>query len=356
MAYTDIDDPSAYFQTAIYTGNGSTIDVVNDGNSDLQPDWLWFKCRSNNTDHGLQDSVRGTALALQSNANSADADVGTSQITAFGSDGFSLAAGGDVNTNNRTYACWQWKAGTSFTNDASSTSVGTIDSVGSINTDAGFSIQTWTGTGANGTVAHGLGVTPSVMIIKRRDDTADWIVYHDKNTAAPETDYLILSSTAATGDYAAHFNDTAPTSSLFTVGSDVGVNASSGTFIAYCFAEKQGYSKFGKYTGNGNANGAFVYTGFKPAFVMLKPTAISEQWIMHDGTRDPYNFTKRYTFANETESEASGGTHGIDLLSNGFKIRTSNNNWNTTNGSGIIYMAFAENPFVTSKGVPATAR
>ena len=153
-AYTTIDDPSAYFQTAIYTGNGGTIDVVNDGNSDLQPDWLWFKCRSHNTDHGLQDSVRGNSLALQSNSSGADGDVGTSQITAIGSDGFSLASGGDVNTNSRTYVCWQWKTGTSFSNDASSTGIGTIDSAGSVNQDAGFSICTYTGTGSAGTIKH----------------------------------------------------------------------------------------------------------------------------------------------------------------------------------------------------------
>ena len=148
-AYTTIDDPSAYFQTAIYTGNGGTIDVVNDGNSDLQPDWLWFKCRSHNTDHGLQDSVRGNSLALQSNSTGGDGDVGSSQITAIGSDGFSLGSGGDVNTNSRTYVCWQWKAGTSFSNDASSTSVGSVDTAGSVNTDAGFRIMKYTGVVVN---------------------------------------------------------------------------------------------------------------------------------------------------------------------------------------------------------------
>ena len=353
MAYTDIDDPSAYFQTALYTGNGGTIDVVNDGNSDLQPDWLWFKCRSNNTDHGLQDSVRGTALSLQSNTNSADADVGTSQITAFGSDGFSLAAGGDVNTNNRTYACWQWKAGTSFTNDASSTSVGTIDSAGSVNTDAGFSIITYTGTGANGTVAHGLGVAPKMVIIKKRSGTDNWIVYH-KNLSAVDR-YVMLDTTDGESANSAAFNDTHPTSSVFSLGSFTKSNGDGNTFVAYCFAEKQGYSKFGKYIGNGNADGAFVYTGFKPAFIMIKFTGGDGQdWFILDSKRSPFNLVDDSLSPSAPDAESTSEAN-LDFLSNGFKLKMTSVRVNA-NGSPYIFMAFAENPFVTSTGTAGTAR
>ena len=352
-AYTTIDDPSAYFQTAIYTANGSTIDVVNDGNSDLQPAWLWFKCRNTNTDHGLQDSVRGASLALQSNTTGADADVGTSQITAFGSDGFSLASGGDVNTNTRTYVCWQWKTGTSFSNDASSTSVGTIDSAGSVNTDAGFSIQTWTGTGSGGTIAHGLSAVPGFMILKNRTDgSRNWPVYFGDRTK-----YMYLSSTDAQANAGTIiWNDTTPTSTVFSVGDDNGVNESGKNYVGYVFAEKQGYSKTGSYTGNGNVDGAFVYTGFKPAFILQKNTArAGSGWGMFDSTRTPTNVSKGMLIASANAVEDTSDAARVDFLSNGFKWRTTDN-WFNDSGATSIFIAFAENPFVTSTGVPGVAK
>ena len=331
MAYTTIDDPSAYFQTAIYTGNGSTIDVVNDGNSDLQPDWLWFKCRSNNTDHGLQDSVRGTALALQSNANSADADVGTSQITAFGSDGFSLASGGDVNTNNRTYVCWQWKKSAT----------------------PGFDIVAFTGNATARTISHSLSAVPKMYMVKNRSaNSTQWRVYHASLGA---TKHMALDATQAVGDAASVFNDTEPTSSVFSVGTDTGANGNGNSLICYLFAEKKGYSKFGSYVGNGNANGPFVYTGFKPAFIIRKRSDGAVDWRMDDNKRRSYNAIDFTLFPNKNNAETQSAGYAVDLLSNGFKVRGDSGNQNT-NGGTYIYMAFAEQPFVTSTGVPATAR
>jgi len=352
-AYTTIDDPSAYFQTAIYTGNGGTIDVVNDGNSDLQPDWLWFKCRSHNTDHGLQDSVRGNSLALQSNSSGADGDVGTSQITAIGSDGFSLASGGDVNTNSRTYVCWQWKAGTSFTNDASSTSIGATDSAGSVNDTAGFSICTYTGVGGTSTtIKHGLSTAPTLMLIKNRDQGDDWAVYHQ---GIGNTHRLYLNNTDAATDAIGTFRDTSPTTAIFTVGDHASVNISGEKYVAYIFAEKQGYSKFGSYTGNGNADGAFVFTGFKPAFVLIKITDNgSQDWFILDSKRSPFNLVDDSIAPNQADVEYTSEAN-LDFLSNGFKLRMTSIRVNAS-GSNYIYAAFAENPFTTSSGIPTTAR
>jgi len=350
--YTTIDDPSAYFQTAIYTGNGGTIDVVNDGNSDLQPDWLWFKVRSHAGNHSLQDSVRGNSLALQSDTTSADADVGTSQITAIGSDGFSLASGGDVNTNSRTYVCWQWKAGTSFSNDASSTSVGSVDSTGSVSTDAGFSIINVVKNNTTAhTVAHGLGAVPQMIIGKSRTGGSyRWIVYH-KDIGNTHAQYL--NETFVNTDSVTFWNDTTPTSSVFSLGTD---NSWNGTSIFYCFAEKKGYSKFGTYKGNGNVDGTFVYTGFKPAFILQKNTArAGAGWGMFDSTRTPTNVSKGMLIANSNAVEDTSDASRVDFLSNGFKWRTTDN-WFNDNGAATIYMAFAENPFVTSTGVPVTAK
>jgi len=353
MAYTDIDDPTAYFQTALYTGNGGTISVVNDGNSDLQPDLLWFKCRSNATDHSLQDSVRGASLALQSNSTSADADVGSSQITAFNSDGFSLSSGGDVNTNTRTYCCWQWKAGTSFTNDASSTGIGSIDSAGSVNTDAGFSIMTYTGTGSNATFAHGLSAVPKMAIFKDRSSTGYWMTYHQ---AVGNGANLVLNATDAKSDSAVWWNSTSPTSSVFSIGTSNNINVSGRNYVGYLFADVKGYSKFGSYVGNGNVSGSYIHLGFKPAWVMVKKTSGTGNWMIIDNKRSAsggFNVLGERLKANG--SDAGSTADYQDHLSNGFKIRTTASSWNDSGGT-YIYMAFAENPFVTSGGVPATAR
>ena len=346
MAYTTIDDPTAYFQTKIYSGNGSSQNITG---LDFAPNWVWVKSRSDARQHALVDTVRGVNQEIASNLSAAEFTAGgTGSITAFTSDGFSLGGSGDVNNNGSTFVSWNWKAGTSFTNDASSTGVGSIDSAGSVSTDAGFSIVTYTGSGSAATIGHGLGSTPACYMIKQRNTTGGWIVYHKGNTSSPETDYLRLDKTDATVDDAI-FNDTAPTSSVFSIGTNAPVNTSGGTYVAYCFAEKTGYSKFGSYTGNGNADGAFVYLGFSPSFVMTKRTDSTSGWHMQDNKRDGFNYNNHRLFANSSGAEET--TVRMDLLSNGFKYRDGDGNYGTN-----IYMAFAENPIVTSTGIPGTAR
>ena len=242
MAYTTIDDPSVYFQTKLYTGTGSSQAYTNDGNSDLQPDWLWIKIRSGADSHHVFDSTRGVTKRLLTDTNGAETTISdNSNLTAFGSDGFTLGGNGGVNGSSSTYAAWQWKAngGTTTTNDASSTSVGTIDSVYQANTTAGFSIVTYTVAGGNQTIAHGLGAVPKWILIKRRDDAGDWTSYHSD---LGNEKYLRLNSNNAIGDQATYFNDTSPTSTVFTIGNAGDVNTSSGTHVAYCFAPIQGLS------------------------------------------------------------------------------------------------------------------
>ena len=355
MAYTKIDDPTAYFQAKKYVGTGSSQAYTFDGNSDLQANFLWFKSTDLTQEHWLADSVRGTTKYLESNSSNAEA-TSASGLSSFDSNGFTFGSDIDrINGDGHNYVGWGWKAGTSFTNDASSTGIGTIDSAGSVNDTAGFSIISYTGTGSAATVAHGLNSKLSMYIVKNRTDNGeDWIVYHGANTSSPETDYLQLNSTAATGDSSGVWNDTAPTSSVFSVGTAGSTNGSSKNMIAYCFAEKQGYSKFESYTGNANADGTFIYTGFSPAYVMLKRTdTAGERWNIKDNKRDGYNQTDPVLTADSSGVEYDDAQ--MDLLSNGFKIRTSAVSTNASGGT-YIYMAFAENPFVASNFNAATAR
>ena len=364
MAYTDIDDPSAYFHTQLYTGDGNTNrDITNDANAgDFQPDFLWLKNRTDSsTQHMLFNSTVGMPNHLNSDLTDAE-QTATNKATAFNADGFRVQDHSQVNGNSKNYVAWQWKAngGTTTTNDASATSVGTIDSVYQANTTAGFSIVTYTGTTSAGTIAHGLGAVPKMIIIKNRDDGAEnWAVYHAGIASDAETDYIYLDSTNAASDDANLFNDTAPTSTVFSIGTSGVVNQAE-AHIAYCFAEKKGYSKFGSYTGNANADGAFVYTGFKPAWLMVKRTDSSQNWAMYDNKRNDdapagANVIDRLIYPNANDAEVdTGGSLMVDFLSNGFKMRGTSA---ISNGSGThIYMAFAEHPFVSSKGVPTTAR
>ena len=351
-AYTTIDDSSAFFQCTLYTGDGSTTHAItNGGNSDLQPDMVWIKDRGAANWHSITDVVRGHSKAIFPNDPAAE-DTSNAYVKAFNSDGFTLgSAGSDVNANSNTYVSWQWKAGTSFTNDASGTGIGSIDSAGSFNNDAGFSIVSWTGTLANGTVKHGLSTAPKTIFIKCRGTGGrSWVVYHD---SIGNTKHLTLSETDAEATSSASFNNTSPTSSVFSLGSSNNANDNT-TMIAYCFAEKQGYSKFGSYTGNGNANGTFIYTGQKSSFIIVKNTSSSTNWEMFDNKRVGYNPGNWHLKPNSSDAE-DVGTVRLDILSNGFKIRTTGSNLNTS-GNNYIYMCFAENPFVTSTGVPACAR
>jgi len=351
MAYTIIDDPSLYFQTTIYTGNGGSQDITNSGNSDLQPDWLWIKQRSgaqNVSSHVVKDSSRGVTKEIYPNATSAE---GTSSlIDGFLSDGFSInnTANDHYNFSNALYVAWQWKAngGTRTTNTESGNNpAGGFQA----NTTAGFSIVDYTGTGANGTMAHGLGVVPQVMIVKNRDQADSWQVYH---IDLGNNKSLFLDNSDSVYTLTDIWNQTTPTSSVFTIGTSHRTNADAEKYIAYCFTPIQGYSKFGSYTGNGSTtDGAFVYTGFSPAWVLMKRTSGSEAWMLVDSKRPGFNVIDDVLEPNDVAAE--GASTDIDLLSNGFKLRKDNSN---ASGETYIYMAFAESPFVSSEGVPTTAR
>ena len=266
MAYTTIDDPSAHFHTHLYTGNNSNRSETNDANAgDFQPDWVWIKARSETKDHRAFDSTRGATKVIYPSLTNAEGTTATS-LTSFDSDGFSLGSSDGINKNTITYVAWQWKANGGTT---SSNTDGSITSTVQANTTAGFSIVTYTGTGSAATLGHGLGSSPEVVIAKSRSQAYSWIVYHKAAASDAHTDYLGLDDADALIDFPM-WNDTAPTSTVFSVGTDVAVNNNTKNFVAYCFKEIQGYSKFGSYTGNGNADGAFVYTGFRPAWIMGK--------------------------------------------------------------------------------------
>ena len=367
MAYTTIDDPSAYFQTKIYTGNGGSLAVTNDGNADLQPDWAWFKKRGGSEGHALFDTSRGIARFLASNSTAVEQHQPTTgntdadDIASFDSDGFTFQGGGGaINQSSNTYVAWQWKANGGTTTSVSgtgttagSTKAGTYQA----NTTAGFSIVTFsTGSDDSGDhrIQHGLGAVPHFILTKERDGTYDWYTYHHKGT--DDNDYLRLNLTNAKSDAGSRnvFDGSDFTSTYFEMDNNNIINDNK-TYVAYCFTEIQGYSKFGSYTGNGNADGPFVYTGFKPAWVMYKRTDATGEWPMLDNTRNPFNVANSHLKADLSDAEVTNTSFNLDLLSNGFKIRATNTYTNADGGT-YIYMAFAEHPFVSSEGVPTTAR
>jgi len=353
MSYTNgLDKPSDYFNTKLTTGTGNSQSVTGLG---FQPDWIWGKRRDSTGNNSLFDSVRGITKGLESNSTGAEF-TSSDYYTAFGSDGFTIAAGsgGAGNGNGQTAVQWCWKAGTSFTNDASATGIGTIDSAGSVSNDSGFSIVSYTGTGSNGTVKHGLNSVPKMFFVKELSNANSWEVYHASQGAGKNAQLNTNAAFESAGS--SRWNSTAPTSTTISIGTDSGVNRSSSNYIAYCFADVKGYSKFSSYVGNGNADGTFVYTGFKPAFVMIKKTTGTDGWWqIEDNKRSPENVAIKAIFANVGDAEYSGANYATDYLSNGFKIRNSTAGSNTS-GQVYIYMAFAENPFVASNFVPATAR
>ena len=358
MAFTTIDDPSAYFHTQLYNGNGSSQSITNDANAgDFQPDWLWSKSRNDGFDNITRDSSRGNEKRLLTHSTAAEG--GATGTTSFDSDGFSLDSTNTTNKSSDNYVAWQWKAngGTTTTNDASSTSVGTIDSVYQANTDAGFSIILYTGDGNdNASFAHGLGAIPHFHIIKRRNDTEDWLVYHHENTSNPNTDHLLLNTTDATSDSDTRYSDAGPSATTITMGNNAVINADGSTYVCYAFTEKQGYSRFGNFIGNGTTDGGFVYTGFKPAWLMIKETVSGGGWGIWDNKRMSFNTQSvNRLLANSSNAEDASNDNRIDFLSNGFKVRTSSGSFNQ-DATTILYIAFAENPFVSSEGVPTTAR
>ena len=351
-----IDDGSAYFQTLTYAGNSSARTLTNDGHSDLQPDWIWIKSRTGAQWHHLFDSSRGGDYRLHSNSTNAESTLTNSRITSFNTDGFSTTDGENVNITGNNYVAWQWKANAGST---SSNTDGSITSTVQANTTAGFSIVTYTGNGTAGaTIGHGLGVVPNLMIVKMRTDAAlNWEVYHSEVSSTPQNDFLLLNQSSAKQTASNRWNNTAPTSSVFTVGNGGGVNTSGKNYVAYLFNNVEGYSKFGSYTGNGSTDGAFVYTGFKPAWVMMKRSDSTGNWSMYDNKRPTYNVLNKFVLANSSNAEETRDS--LDFLSNGFKLRNSDLNGGTNinlSGATYIYMAFAENPFVTSGTTPVTAR
>lgn len=356
MAYTTIDDPSQYHQSVIYTGTGSSQSITFGGNSDMQPDMLWTKCRDDNFDPIIRDSQRGIANRLLVHAT--DGHGGATGTTSFDSDGFSIDSTNTVNSNTKLFVGWGWKANGGTETTSQSESGSQIACSVQANTTAGFSIITYTGTGGTGhTFLHGLGAAPGWLLIKRTSGTEDWLVFHHKNTSDPATDHLLLNTNDGTVDSATRFDDTAPNATEVACGNNAVINGDGSTYVCWAWKEVKGFSKFGGYKGNGSSSdGPFVHTGFKPAWLMTKKSSASDHWKIYDNQRDPFNDGSLTGLkANQNETESDAGTRGIDLLSNGFKIREGDGDTNGVN-QDFIYMAFAEHPFVSSKGVPVTAR
>jgi len=335
---TQADD---YFETVLWAGNGTddTAIAVN-----FQPDFTWIKQRTSTAYHNLSNSTSGATKALFSNDTDAEG-TNSDRLKAFTSTGFTLGDASDVNAGSNTYVAWNWKANGSTATATISESGDNPAAVVQANPTAGFSLITYTGTGDAGTIAHGLGAVPTMMIIKNRDVTDSWAVYHGANTAAPATDYLILNTSAATADSATMWADTAPTDSVFTVHDSHQVNANGEKYVAYVFADIEGYSKMGSYTANNDADGPFVYTGFRPAFVMFKDTTNTSAWIIKDSVRGTVNPNLPHLAVHTTAAE--GSTADCDFLSNGFKIRQADAAISFANKAAakMIYMAFAEQSF-----------
>jgi len=349
MAYTTINKSTDYFNTLLYTGDGSgTRNITGVGHN---PDLVWIKDRGNSQNHSLTDAVRGGTKNIVSNLTNAES-TSTNGCKAFVTDGFTIGSDNDVNGNSRNYVAWNWKAN----GQGSANTDGSINTTyTSVNTTAGFSISTYTGTGANATIGHGLGVAPKFTIIKRTSGAEEWSV---QSSVIGLSNYLVLNSTnGSAGTSGALIS--AVSSTTLTVDSNSVVNGSGSAYVAYCFAEKTGYSKFGSYVGNGNADGAFVYTGFKPAWVMRKyatgGSASGEGWEMLDSARSPSNVADERLKADSSGAESTGSNYYVDFLSNGFKCRTADNATNNS-GATYIYMAFAEAPLVGTNNVPCTAR
>ena len=352
MAYTTIDNGEEHFNTVTYTGTGSSRSITG---LEFGPDWVWIKRRNGAYSHYLYDSTRGTGKQLYAEKTDAEATDNT-EVTAFNSDGFSLGSGSGTNENTNTQVAWCWKANGGTT---SSNSNGTITSTVQANTTAGFSIITYTGNFTdNQTIGHGLSQAPEALIIKNRDTgSTSWVIYHE-GLNFPTKD-LIYFNTNAANDHDPTFNNTAPSSSVITMGAYSFNNRSGDSHVCYAFHSVKGYSKFGKYTGNitSGSDGVFVYTGFKPAWLMVKSDSnAGQEWVIFDNKRDSFNQMDAWLYANATTAEDStGDERDVDFLSNGFKFRNAGGP-TSYSGRDYIYLAFAEHPFVSSEGVPVTAR
>ena len=351
MAYTTINKPSSYFTPTLYTGTGSSQSITTVG---FKPDWVWIKDRTSANNHREYDIIRGATVELYPNLTDGDTTQAQS-LTSFNSNGFSLGNLAQVNTNGNNYVSWNWLAANSTTTNTS----GSISSTVSVNTTSGFSIVSYTGSNSNTTVGHGLGVAPNMIIVKNRTSVTNyWATYH---SSLGNGQLLRINATDASIS-AGYWNNTSPTSTVFSVqANNLEINQSGSNYIAYCFAQIKGYSAFGSFTGNGSTNGTFVYTGFKPAFFLVKGSSNTSDWIIFDNKRDPINVVGRLLLPNTSGSESNLiATHyPLDFVSNGFKMRTDQLTGTTSlNASGVtyIYAAFAENPFVSATAIPTTAR
>jgi len=352
-AYTTIDNPELYFQTQLYTGNGSSGHAITfDGSENMQPDLVWIKQRDSR-DHFLYNAVNGATKYVASNTN-ALLETDTDTMTAFNSDGFTLGSGIGVNENTDTHVSWNWKMGTTSgitTGGASVTPAGY-----SFSATAGQSVITWTGTGSNLTVPHGLGTALGAMFVKCTSHAGDWVFFHKSLGGAYGME---MPSTSGKQNTTAWFNSTAPDADKFTIGTNGNVNTSGRSYVAYCFAEKQGYSKFGSYVGNGSADPLSVNCGFKPAFIFIKESSGSGNWVMQDNKRirddlaDSNNGNMIQLYANSAGGDDSDPY--IYATANGFVNINANSDTNAS-GETYIFMAFAEASFVNSKGVPNNAR
>ena len=347
MAYTTINKSSLHMNTKLYTGTGSSNSVTGVG---FQPDWVWIKDRGSNANHHLFDAVRGVTKDIISNSSNAQG-TDAQKLTAFGADGFTVGTNGNVNGSSANMVSWNWKAN----GQGSANTGGSINSTyTSANVAAGFSIVQWEGTGSAGTIAHGLDVAPTMVIIKNLDAGQSWRVGH---FWADFQRYLTLNGTGTQALSSAMFNNTTPTASVFSVGTDGSTNASGETMIAYCFSEKVGYSKINYYQGNGNANGTFIYTGFRPKYVLIKGSVsgsgdAAQNWEVFDNKRDGYNGANDTIAPNNSSAESAEDR--VDLVSNGFKIRVNSDGVNDNN-SYYIYYAVGQT-LVGSNNVPCTAR
>ena len=345
--YTSIDNPAEYFETVLYTGNGASTpggsgSTQTISSLDFSPNLVWIKDRTSAHNHNLIDTVRGAPNILQADNGNVEVTDSSDALTSFTSNGFVIGDNGEgtqlleLNKSSNTYVAWCW-------NESAT---------------AGFDIVSYTGNATDDVdISHSLSAVPHVIIVKNRDNSngESWAVYHHKNTSAPETDRLYLNTTGATGDDDEFWSDEVPTSSVFTIGRQDVINTSSGNHIAYLWSEKQGFSKFGSYTSNNNSNGPFIYTGFRPRFVLVKNIDATGSWMINDTARDTFNTTTSNSLMPDLSNAEDVNGEAMDILSNGFKCRATGVKQNT--GSNVfIYMAFAEAPFVNSNGVPCNAR
>ena len=349
--YTTIDDAGVYFNPKIYTGTGSSLAVTGVG---FSADFTWLKERDGTNDHNAFDTVRGAGELIRPNANNAESTT-TEGLKSWQSDGFTLGTNTSLNGSGQTFVAWNWKAGTTTGIDATGATI--TPSAYSFNQTAGFSVITYTGNGVAGaTVPHGLGVVPEFIIVKCTSTTASWMIFQGSSIMGA-TKFMYLDESQAAQAETERWNDTAPTSVLFSLGTASSGNTNTATYVAYCFAEIQGYSKISYYTQNGNVDGPFCYTGFRPSFVLAKVTNASDNWAILDNKRIGFNNSNYRLRANKAEAAYTGSPSYIDILSNGFKIRSNDAEINsTTGGATYMYVAWAEAPFVNSNGVPCNAR